>query len=145
MPPSVEISCFTIFIDRQSAQEGLYRRGGAFARMRLDFCVMRRVREWESERAGERESEGAVELESRRAGERANKRQKDNLHVSYSPALPLPRSPALPLSITRTPDSPASASRRLSGRQPDNVCRLRSRPCLRCPGAPRECLRRIHG
>src|SRR6266508_1598973 len=48
MPPSVEISCFTILIDRQSGRNGLYRRGGAFARIRLDFYVMLNVRERES-------------------------------------------------------------------------------------------------
>src|SRR5262245_25870101 len=134
MPPSIEINCSTILIDRQSVQNGLYRRGGAFARIRLDFCVMRLVREcgMGSRRQGDKETRGQ--------GDKGNKISCPL--VSTSPC-PLVLHSSLP--IIRTPDSPASAIRRLSGRPPDKACCFRSRPCPRCPGGPRACFRRIHG
>src|SRR5262249_30213259 len=79
MPPSVEISCFTILIDRRIRQNELYRRGGAFARIRLDFSAMRRgVRD--------RETRGVrVEDKEKKSALRS---------VSRSLHLPLSRSPA---------------------------------------------------
>src|SRR5215813_8694424 len=79
MPPSIEISCLTILIDRQSGRNGLYRRGGAFARIRLDFCVMRVIREREN---------GGI---------------RDRKIIFMSTTLPLSRSLALLLSRTHHP------------------------------------------
>src|SRR5262245_54162188 len=95
MPPLVEISCFTILIDRQNERDRLYRRGGAFARIRLDFCVMRRVREW-----GMGNGESRIE-------DRRYRIEAFNLAILDLPSsilgLPTPHSP-LP-----TPYSPSSA------------------------------------
>src|SRR5215510_12458784 len=99
MPPSVEINCFTILIDRQSRQNGLYRRGGAFARIRLDFCVMRHAREWGmgSRRQGIRERERRREGETERGRDGETERRRDCLSVS---ALPLSLCLSFPLFLT---------------------------------------------